>query len=267
MPKSRSIQNAHPNNFIERSRVIGTSYNIPTYGRLMQRYLPLLRSIRAGFHSYAALHARTVANDKGGADQVNLDGDNLQECWEILTVAKEINGVGENCPTERDVLRVPLLHTHPSAWPGPCTGRLAVALFLGEVCYPKLATPYTSKLRPCGFFAEPQLSRIYSLYSVYWRCISPPGPFAWCPLKGQVLSARTPTEFDVFDYQGEQSGQNTWAGLRAVTERIARDYFNDSIWMHHACNLCRRTVPVDGGELPVQACCIDGETSTRHFKV
>ena len=94
------------------------------------------------------------------------------------------------------------------------------------------------------------------------------GPFRWVPLKGQDLTVQTPTEVDVVDVnKGAQSGLNDWPGLRAVTARYLEDFWRHSIWMYHACSLCRRRVTMYGVVHTVQACCVDGCTSPRWFKV
>eukprot|EP00752_Nemacystus_decipiens_P008559 g7645.t2 len=94
------------------------------------------------------------------------------------------------------------------------------------------------------------------------------GPFMWIPLKGQELTARKPSELDVFDInKGQQSGVNSWPGLQAVTARFMTDYWPNSVWMNHACSECRRDVTIEGTVHPIQACCLDGCTSGRWFKV
>eukprot|EP00752_Nemacystus_decipiens_P004620 g4217.t1 len=49
--------------------------------------------MRAGFNSYAAVYNKTVGRGKD-AGLTRLTGDVLEQCWEILTVGKMINGFG-----------------------------------------------------------------------------------------------------------------------------------------------------------------------------
>jgi len=70
----------------------------------------------------------------------------------------------------------------------------------------------------------------------------------------------------VFDKRGEQSGCNNWKGLRRVEEEL-NETWRDSPWVDHACDLCRKNTPVAGEDFFTQAAAVDGNTSTRYFKV
>lgn len=93
------------------------------------------------------------------------------------------------------------------------------------------------------------------------------GPHKWYALPGQALKPRDPKAVDVFDERGEQSGCNNWAGLRRVEEELNDRYWRDSPWVDHACDQCRKYTPREGQDFWTQAAAIDGNTSTRYFKV
>lgn len=93
------------------------------------------------------------------------------------------------------------------------------------------------------------------------------GPHKWYALPGQALKPRDPKAVDVFDERGEQSGCNHWAGLRRLEEELNDRYWRDCPWVDHACDQCRKYTPIEGQDFWTQAAAIDGNTSTRYFKV
>ena len=92
------------------------------------------------------------------------------------------------------------------------------------------------------------------------------GPHKWYPLRGQMLKPRDPKPVDVFDKRGDQSGCNDWAALRRVEEELNERYWRDSPWVDHPCDQCRKCTPIEGQNF-FKAAAIDGNTSTRYFKV
>lgn len=75
-----------------------------------------------------------------------------------------------------------------------------------------------------------------------------------------------PQTTKVTDVVGEQQGVKYWAGLRHVMDRLLENFWARVPWSRHSCDLCRRTVEVDGQEVTVHAAALDGIRNTRGFK-
>ena len=103
-----------------------------------------------------------------------------------------------------------------------------------------------------------QVLRLACRYSNFLRYDCVQGPHKWYALPGQALKPRDPKAVDVFDERGEQSGCNSWAGLRRVEEELNDRYWRDSPWVDHACDQCRKYTPIEGQDFWTQAAAIDG---------
>ncbi|CAN0482774.1 unnamed protein product [Ectocarpus sp. 12 AP-2014] len=85
----------------------------------------------------------------------------------------------------------------------------------------------------------------------------------WFARDGMNLSVDEPQSIVMRDQEGQQQGANHWAGLREIMDEQLDGFWEKVNWHRHSCNLCRKTVVVDGVERSVKAGVIDGITATR----
>jgi len=89
------------------------------------------------------------------------------------------------------------------------------------------------------------------------------GPWLWFPPAGCTLDVGDPRPVWIRDIDGEQQGANHWKGLREEMEEQNEGFWGTVAWHTHSCDLCRRTIEVDGQPQSIKAAVIDGITNTR----
>ena len=68
------------------------------------------------------------------------------------------------------------------------------------------------------------------------------------------------------DVEGEQQGAHYWAGLQSMMSQLLTSIWSKTPWPGHACDVCRRTVVVNGEERSIKAAVVDGCNNTSHPK-
>ena len=86
----------------------------------------------------------------------------------------------------------------------------------------------------------------------------------WVPPEGVLLIAHEPQEVRIGDREGQQQGANHWEGLRELMAETLEDFAERNPWKTHSCNLCRKSITVDGqSSHSMKAAVLDGITNTR----
>ena len=63
------------------------------------------------------------------------------------------------------------------------------------------------------------------------------------------------------DIVGDQQGAHHWAALRSTTAGL----LTRPLWPGHVCDVCRRTIEVNGEARTMKAAVVDGCNNTGHL--
>lgn len=77
------------------------------------------------------------------------------------------------------------------------------------------------------------------------------------------IVVHNPQPVVIRDIDGLQQGANHWDGLRDVMADQLDGFWEKVSWHRHSCNLCRKTIIVNGQARSIKAGVLDGITATR----
>ena len=64
------------------------------------------------------------------------------------------------------------------------------------------------------------------------------------------------------DVVGDQQGAHNWAALRSTMAELLDNFWTRTPWPGHACDVCKRTVEVNGEARTMKAAMVDGCNNT-----